>query len=52
MERHRQTVGYYEQTPLTAPQRDAMIASLHKRGWSYRRIGPTARCSPVMDVSP
>jgi hypothetical protein len=39
MERHRRTVGYYEQTQLTAPQGDEMIVRLRRKGWTYRRIG-------------
>lgn len=46
MERHRRTVSYYDETQLTAPQRDAMIASLHKRGWTLRRIGKRVGMSP------
>jgi IS30 family transposase len=30
---------YYDQTHLTAPQRDKTIVELRKRGYSYRAIG-------------
>jgi hypothetical protein len=46
MERHRQTVPYYEQTGLTAFQRDEMIVRLRRKGWSYRRIGAKVGMSP------
>ena len=30
---------YYDQTPMTAPERDEKIVELRKRGMSYRQIG-------------
>lgn len=47
MERHRQTVGYYDATGLTAPQRDELIVRLRRKGYSYRTIGKAGR-----DVAP
>jgi hypothetical protein len=32
MEQHRQTVGYYDATGPTAPQRDELIVRLRRRG--------------------
>jgi IS30 family transposase len=46
MERHRQTVGYYERTQLTAPQRDELIAKLRRRGYTYRKIAKAVGMSP------
>jgi hypothetical protein len=39
MERHRRTVGYYDQTRLTAPERDQMISKLRRCGYTHRRVG-------------
>ena len=41
MDQHRQTVGYYDATGLTAPQRDELIVRLRRRGYSYCKIGKT-----------
>jgi IS30 family transposase len=46
MERHRQTVGYYDATGLTAPQRDELIVRLRRKGYSYRKIGKAVGMSP------
>ena len=46
MEQHRQTVGYYDATGLTAPQRDELIVRLRRRRHSYRKIGKAIRMSP------
>ena len=44
------TMGYYEDTGLTAIQRDDMIVALRRRGFTYRQIAPrggdvSGRCS-------
>ena len=33
-------MGYYEDTGLTAMQRDDMIVDLRRRGFTYRQIAP------------
>jgi transposase-like protein len=46
MDEHRQTVGYYDATGLTAPQRDELIVRLRRRGYTYRKIAKVVRMSP------
>jgi hypothetical protein len=46
MDQHRQTVGYYDATGLTAPQRDDQIVRLRCWGYSYRGIAKVVGMAP------
>ncbi len=39
-------MGYYDATGLTAPQRDELIVTLRRKGYTYRKIAKLVGMSP------